>query len=128
MVLCLGGDGGRTPPILPGSEELYSVELAREDCRGLQRSDRSRPRSTSKMYTSSSGGRPGQCTRNLHETRPLRSQLPPKKISSTRSCRSGANVGKVDFQANSLSKNGPIGEGLTSHERGRAGCDVRSIT
>ena len=34
MVSCLGGDGGRTPPILPGLEELDSVELAREDGRG----------------------------------------------------------------------------------------------
>ena len=34
MVSYLGGDGGHTPPILPGSEELGSVELAREDGRG----------------------------------------------------------------------------------------------
>ena len=56
VVSCLGGDGGRTPPILPGSEELDSVELAGVSGSGSSRSGRRRAKSPSVIHASSSVG------------------------------------------------------------------------
>ena len=52
VVSCLGGDGDGTPPIVPGSEELDSIELAGVPHSGLRRSGHKRAKSSSVIYAS----------------------------------------------------------------------------
>ena len=110
VVSCLGGDGGRTPPILPGSEELDSVELAGVSGSGSSRSGRRRAKSSSVIHASSSAGRPCQCTKNLREAPSPVKSIISCSISSTYSCRSGGSTGGVDCWTNSLSEKGPGSE------------------
>ena len=112
----------------PGVERTRLRRVGKRIRKWLQRSDHSHSRSASEIHASSSGGWPDQWTMNLHETPSPEKTITSRKISSTRLCRSGGNAREVDIKANSLSTNRPVGEGLTSDERGGAGCDVRSIT
>ena len=111
VVSCLGGDRGRTPPILPGSEELNSVELAGMSSSGSSRSGHRYAKSSSMIHVSSSARRPCQRTKNLREA-----PSPVKSIifcstSSICSCQSGGSTGGVDYLANSLSEKGPGSKG-----------------
>ena len=111
VVSCLGGDGGRLPPILPGSEELDSVELAGVSGSGSSRSGRRHAKSSSVIHASSSAGRPCQLTKNLREAPSHVKSIISCSISSTCSCQSGGSTEGVDFSANSLSEKGPGSEG-----------------
>ena len=67
VVSYLGGDGGGTPPILPGSEELDSVELVGVLGSDSIRSGRRHAKSSFVIHMSFSARRPSQCRKNLRE-------------------------------------------------------------
>ena len=64
MVSCLGADKGRTPPILSGSEELDSVELASVPGRVSSRFVHKRAKSSSVIHALFSAGHPCQHTKS----------------------------------------------------------------
>ena len=57
VVSCLGGDGDCTPPILSGSEELDSIELAGVSSSGSRRYGRRCAKLSSVIHASSFVGR-----------------------------------------------------------------------
>ena len=83
-----------TPPILPGLEELDSIELAGVSGTVLIRSGHRRAKSYSVIHASSSAKHPYQRTKNLRKAPSPMKSITSRNTYSTCSCQSGVALGE----------------------------------